>query len=538
MNRPRYQYRAQSKAARPSTAGVVAGAPLVAVLACLAALASLLLAGCASTHGLAPEGRMHDADKLTNARSLGDARTSDATFPRFDWWRAFGDPQLDALIKEGLAGNPSLDAADARARQAIAQAGLADAARKPTLGASAQETVVQIPETLAPAPLGGDLQASTVLMLDLKYAPDIWGGKRAQYEAAVGQARAAQVDAQAARLTLSSNIAHAYIALSQAYAARAVAEQQRQRASQLSDLSRQRVKAGIDNQLSLRQAEAGIAGAKLQAQAAQQQIDSLQNALAALLGKGPDRGLEITPPHLLDAPAPSVPQVLPSELLGHRADVVAARWRVEAARRGIDASEASFKPSVNLNAIVGLASSGLSDLFSSDALLAFGGPAISLPIFDGGGLRANLAKSDAAYDLAVAGYNQTLVDALHGVTDAVQAARSLDRQLASATQARDAAAAALELAQARYKAGLGTQLDVLAAQAPLLDLEQQRAALLARRLEATVELDRALGGGLDLSLPDAGMPRPRVTDATSTSVSESDTNSTPQDLARAPRHDD
>ena len=125
----------------------------------------------------------------------------------------------------------------------------------------------------------------------------------------------------------------------------------------------------------------------------------------------------------------AVPQVLPSELLGHRPDVVAARWRVEAASRGIDASKASFKPSINLSAIVGLASGGLSDLFSSDALLGLGGPAISLPIFDGGRLRGQLDASDADYDLAVADYNQSLVGALHEVTDALQTARSLDQQI-------------------------------------------------------------------------------------------------------------
>src|SRR3546814_7316044 len=194
--------------------------------------------------------------------------------------------------------------------------------------------------------------------------------------------------------------------------------------------------------------------------------------------------------------SPGVPAVLPSELLGHRADVVAARWRVEAASRGIEASKAAFKPSINLNALVGLASAGLSELFSGDALLGFGGPAISLPIFDGGALRSQLAKADADYDLAVAGYNQTLVAALHEVTDAVQAARSLDAQIASATQARDAAQSALEIADTRYSAGLGTQLDVLSAQRPLLQLEHQLAALTARRYAATVDLARALGGGL------------------------------------------
>src|SRR5690606_9283960 len=113
-----------------------------------------------------------------------------------------------------------------------------------------------------------------------------------------------------------------------------------------------------------------------------------------------------------------------------------------------------------------------------------------------------LAKSDADYDLAVADYNQTLVAALHEVTDAVQATRSLDAQIASATQARDAARSALEIADQRYEAGLGTQIDVLSTQRPLLQLEQQLALLTAQRYAATVDLDRALGGGLAPVGPD------------------------------------
>src|SRR5690606_11193463 len=161
-----------------------------------------------------------------------------------------------------------------------------------------------------------------------------------------------------------------------------------------------------------------------------------------------------------------------------------------------DAARAAFRPSVNLNALVGLASAGLSDLFGSDALLGFGGPAISLPIFDGGRLRGQLAERNADYDLAVAAYNQSLVDALHEVTDALQATRALDAQVIAATQARDAAREALDIAGQRYGAGLGTQLEVLSVQRPLLQLEQQLASLHAQRHLATVDLDRALGGGL------------------------------------------
>ena len=465
-------------------------------------LLSLAVAtGCASTHGLAPQGRLNDADTLQAQASLSPVRVSDAAFPTQDWWKALGDPQLDALVSEALQGTPSLQAADARVRQAQAQAGIADVARKPDVSASAQVSAVQLPETLAPAPIGGELNTSGVVMLNFAWAPDLWGGQRARYEAAVGQLRAAEVDAQAARLMPAANIARTYVALAQAHDALAVADSEAARNDSLLGLGKQRVAAGLDNEMQLRQAESGIASARQQAQAAQQQIDALRNALAALLGKGPDRGLQITAPQLLDAPAPRIPDVMPSELLGHRPDVVAARWQVEAAARGVDATQATFKPSINLSAIVGLAAPGLGDLFGSDALLGFGGPALSLPIFQGERLRANLAKSNADYDLAVANYTQSLVAALREVADAAQSARSLDAQVVSSTQARDAAAKAFELARMRYRAGLGTQLDVLAAQRPLLQLDQQLAALRAQRYAAAIDLDRALGGGLPLQAP-------------------------------------
>ncbi len=465
-----------------------------------AALAlALVIGGCASTHGLSPHAQRLNVDKLAADRSLG--AFSNARFPQLDWWSAFGDPQLDTLIDEALAGTPTLDIADARLRQAIAQAGLADSARKPNLGAGAQYSGIRIPETIAPEPLGGSYKGAILLTLNFKYDPDFWGGKRAKWEAALGQTRASEVDAQAARLMLASNIASTYVVLAQAHAAHDVAVAEQTRASHLLDLSRQRVTAGLDGQLPLRQAESSVASARQQAQAAQQRIEATRNALATLLGKGPDRGLEIAPPKLLSAPPPSVPSILPSELLGHRPDVVAARWRVEAAQSGIQASKAAFYPTVNLAGMIGLASGGLSDLFGTDALLVKGGPAISLPIFDGGGLRNQLAKSDADYDLAVASYNQTLVGALREVADALQAARALDARIESAREASDAAKTAWDLAQARYHGGLGTQLDVLAAQQPLLLLDQQLAELRAQRLTTAIDLDRALGGGLALAAP-------------------------------------
>lgn len=463
----------------------------------LAALAlAALVAGCASTHGLDTQGVLLADSDLGIARSIDPASLSDTTFPRADWWTALGDPQLDALINEALAGTPGLDAADARTRQAIAQAGLVDAARKPTITATAQVSGLLIPSSVAPDPIGGSFNTVNLLRLNLSYGPDLWGGKRAAWQAALGQAHAAEVEAQAARLTLSSNVAHAYIALAQAFQTRTAAEAEQARAQQLQQLARQRVAAGLDNQLLLHQVEGTLASAQQQAQAAQQLIDAGRTALAALLGKGPDRGLSIAEPALLAVQPPQVPAVLPTELLGHRADIVAARWQVEATAQDIRASKAAFYPNVNIAAIVGLAGGNLSDLFRSDALLLQGGPAISLPIFDGGRLRNQLAGSNAAYDLAVAQYNQRLVDALHEVGDAVHAARSLDAQIEAATRSREAAQAASRLAEARYSSGIGSRVDVLIAEEPLLQLDQLLADLRAQRLIAMVDLDRALGGGL------------------------------------------
>ena len=471
--------------------------PLAATLA-----GALLVSGCAGTGGLQPASTPHDPAGYALTRSLAGAPLSDAAFPSRDWWRALGDPQLDTLIDEALRGTPSLAAADARVRKAQAQAGLADAARKPTVGGSAQYAVAQLPEGLAGDEIGGRLMHNTVLMVNFAWPLDVWGGKRAEYAAALDRAHASQVEAQAARLALAANVARGYVALAQAFDTLDIANREQARSEHLLQLAKQRVDAGLDNHIALRNTETLIATAKAQAGAAQQRIDALRNALVALLGQGPDRGLAIERPQLLKAPAPTLPSTLPSELLGHRPDVVAARWRVEAAAQDIKSAKASFKPGIDLSALVGLASAGIEDLFRSDSLLGFGGPAISLPIFDGGRLRNNLAARDADYDLAVADYDTTVVQALHDVVDALQAIRSLDAQSASLQQAQAAANAALDLAQARYKAGLGTRLDVLAAQKPLLQLEQQLADLRAQRYAAGIDVNRALGGGLEVASPD------------------------------------
>lgn len=466
------------------------------LLACWATL----LAACTSmgTRPATPTPR--DPATLSAAHAFDGVTLSPAVWPDERWWSAFGDPQLDALVEEALAHSPTLAMSDARARKAQAQAGVADAARLPAIGASAQVNGIQLPEGLAGPKVGGKLNVADVLMLSLKFSPDLWGQSRSRWEAAVDAAHAAEVDAQAARITLAGNVTRTYIALAQAFDLQDATQAEVARSSDALRLSEQRRQAGIDNGIAVDRQRAAAASAAEQAQQARQQIDALRNALATLIGADPDRGQAITRPQLTQ-PALAIPSALSSDLLARRADVVSARWRVEASQRGVDASKAAFYPSLNLSAIVGLVSGGLSDLFSSKALLLNGGPALSLPIFEGGLLRSQLRGSQADHALAVASYNQTLLTAIREVADAVQAARALDARIDSASQARQAAASAHARVQQRFQAGLATRLDVLASQQPLLQLDAQLSQLRAQRRTASVDLDLALGGGFSPTAP-------------------------------------
>ncbi|WP_311240158.1 MULTISPECIES: efflux transporter outer membrane subunit [unclassified Xanthomonas] len=456
---------------------------------------TLALAACASSRGLAPQGTVLDASQLRAERTLAQAGLSPAAWPASDWWRALGDAQLNALIGEGLQHSPSLDAADARLRQAQARIGTAQADRGPSLSVSGGYAGVQLPESVAGAERGGRFGGNGQLVVDFRYGVDLWGGKRAAWEAAVDTAHAAEVDAQAARLNLSAAIAEAYAQLDYAWRLHDVADEELARSRKTVELTQQRRSAGIDSDLQLRQAQARVPAAQQQVQSAQQQIDEARNALAALLGQGPDRGLDIARPVLGATIAAQLPSNLPADLLGRRPDVVAARWRVEAADKDITTAKTRFYPSFNIIALGGVVNRDVGQLLESASVFGVVAPALSLPIFDGGKLRASLAGSDAQYDLAVADYNQKVIAALREVADQANAVRSLEQRARAQDDAVQTAAAAFDLAQQRYRAGIGGYLDVLSVQEQLLVARQRMAGLQSQQLLASVMLQRALGGG-------------------------------------------
>jgi NodT family efflux transporter outer membrane factor (OMF) lipoprotein len=456
---------------------------------------AVALAGCANDHGLAPEAALAKAADLRAGASLAQVKVSPAAWPSATWWTDLGDPQLNALIDEALRDSPDLQVAAARAHRAMAEANAADADRSAYISADADVARSRLAKVQDPLLQGERYSTLRTAEVTFDYSFDLWGGERAAWEAALGQARAAQVDRQAARLTLAVDVARAYSDLGHAFIAADLAQEDLKRTRQMLELGRQRLAAGIDSQYQLQQTESLEASAQEQAVNADKELRSARIALAVLLGKGPDRAGEIARPHTLQPAAVALPSQLPADLLGRRPDLVAARWRVEAASRNVEVSKTRFYPNLNLTAAAGTQSMLGDALFGGPSRFFNIAPAVSLPLFDGGRLRAGLDASDADYELAVAQYNKALVGALGEVADAINRLEALGRQVAAKQHAADVAQQSYDTVTQRYGSGIGNYLDVLTLEQQLLGAQQQLASLTAQRIDVSIQLMQALGGG-------------------------------------------
>ncbi len=491
---------------------------LQSVVVWMAVVTAMLLGGCASFDGSHTRAEALDATKLESAKTLAavtasssDAATDAATanlWPADLWWKQFNDAQLNALIDEALSdsGVITLRLAEARLKSAQAAARGLESRDLPTLDLNASSMRERFSEHyIYPPPLGGSTQTLNQASLDLRYELDFWGRNRAALASARSQVRAAEADAQAARLALTTSIARRWFQLQRLASLRDVTLAAiRQRENVLS-LARQRFEAGLDTNAELRQAEAALPSARVDLGQIDESIGLVRNQIAALLGKGPDRGRDIGRDiNTAEGKGSTVivlPASLPAELIGRRPDIAAARWRVEAARGQIDAARAQFYPNINLVASAGLLALGSAHFLESSSRNLSAGPAISLPIFEGGRLRANLAGRNAEYDAAVEQYNATLVDAVKDVADQVVSLQAVSAQLADQELARIKTEQAYDVAVIRYKAGLSTFLTVLNAQTSVLQQQRADAELRARVLDLDVALTRALGGGYRSDAP-------------------------------------
>ena len=448
-----------------------------------------LVAGCASTAGVAP------ASHALMQPAQAGAAAADTPWPQADWWSAWGDTQLNGLIDKALASAPSMQTVQARLVQAQAAVDAAGAARAPQVNGSLDMSDQRFTKNGAvPPPLAGTIRWNNSATISASWELDLFGRQRAALASAIGQLRASQADAQAARVLLASNIASGYVNLARLIDARDVSRAALSQRQQTVSLVDQRIRAGLDTNVELRQAEGFIAQTQVDIEAAEEGIARARHALAELTGQGPN-ALDGLTPKIADVKALPVPQGLPADLLGRRADLVAQRWRVEAATKDVAVARAQFYPNINLAAFIGLSSIGLDNFLKAGSETYGIGPALRLPIFDGGRLRANLSARNAEVDAAVDGYNAALLRALREVADELSTLQSLERQQRAQADALKSAESAYDLATQRYRSGLGNYLVVLTAETNVLAQRRAVTDLKARHLNAEAALARALGGG-------------------------------------------
>ena len=352
-----------------------------------------------------------------------------------------------------------------------------------------------------PPPYAGATHWLGTEQANISWNLDFWGKQAAQLRKAKGLARAAEFDTAAARLALAGAFAQAYIGLDRAYKLGDVAADNERERQDIVALTNRRVKSGLDSLVEQKEADAGLAQAHQYREQADAAREIAVHEIAALIGHGADVYGNIERPRLNLAAALALPTALPADLLGRRPDILAARARVEAMVQGRKEAAAAFYPDVNLAGFAGTAAIGLSPLFALSSRAYGVGPAISLPIFDAGKLRAEYAVSTAELDQAVADYNGALTGAVRQTADTLTQIRSLSRQSAEQQNLLADTNQGYRMAQTRYRTGLANQLTVFNAETAFLQAREQGVSLEAEAITQRVTLLLALGGGFDPKKP-------------------------------------
>jgi multidrug efflux system outer membrane protein len=406
---------------------------------------------------------------------------------RGNWWTTFGDTRLNTLIEQGLSGSPTLAALAARVQQARAQAGLAEAARSPQVSLGADATRGTASD--GTGRIANNLRAQGLLNYEL----DAFGRLRNESRAAALDAQAQGIGFEAARTALAADIAQNWFAL------QGLDEERMLLAATIAlrednlRLTERRAALGDTTELDTSRARTELATTRAELLAVQRARNLTENALSLLIGQPAaefSAGAASLP-----AALPDVPVALPSALLERRPDVAAAQRRLEAANARIGAANAAFFPRVNLTAAGGFASPEISDLFKWSSRAWLLGPLLSLPVFDGGARRANLASAQAGYEAAVGEYRQQVLVAFKDVEDSLVSLSALAGQARETDQALAAAQRAAQLSETRYRNGLVSYFEVIDSQRTALAVQRNAVQLKAERAQAVVGLMRALGGG-------------------------------------------
>jgi NodT family efflux transporter outer membrane factor (OMF) lipoprotein len=456
-------------------------------------LAALLLGGCmVGPDYVKPDATSTPAYKESDGWKV--AQPSDA-LPRGAWWDLFNDPVLHDLEEQVAVANQDLKVAEARLREARAAVRFNRAGLFPTISTTFGPSTVRESANqpfLSSGSRGGH-SGDILLSLDMSYEVDLWGRVRRTVNAARRESQATAADLETARLSLQAELAIDYFELRAADAQQQLLDETVKAFADALRLTENRFRGGAAPQADVAQAQTQLDTTRVQATDIAVQRAQLEHAIAILIGRPPAAfGLPARP---LDHRPPDVPTGVPSQLLERRPDIAAAERRVAEANEQIGIARAAYYPTVLLNASVGFEGSSFGNLMNASSLIWSVGASITQTIFDGGRRRATSEAARAAYDATVAGYRQTTLNAFQQVEDNLVALRVLEQEAQQQRRAVESAQLSLQLFTNRYRGGVDNYLQVITAQTVALQNQRNEIDILRRRIDASVLLVKALGGG-------------------------------------------
>ena len=463
----------------------------------LAGLVALLLGGCmVGPKYTKPSGPMTPAYKETDGWKVAQPGDS---LPRGQWWEIFGDPDLHALEERVAAANQNLKIAEARLRAARALVRFNRAALFPTISTSVGASSIRdsANRPFVPQGLNTGSSGDILFSLDMSYEIDLWGRIRRTVAAARQEAQATAADLETARLSLQAELAMDYFELRAADAQKQLLDETVKAFEAALQLTINRFQGGAAPKSDVAQAQTQLDTTRAQATDVTVQRAQLEHAIATLIGEPP--ATFSLSPRPLDTRPPDVPVGLPSQLLERRPDIAAAERRVAEANEQIGIAKAAYFPALMLNASVGFEGSSFGNALNASSLLWAVGASITQTIFDGGRRRATSDVARASYDATVAAYRETTLTAFQQVEDNLAALRILEQESQQQRRAVESAQESLRLFTNRYRGGVDNYLQVITAQTVTLSNQRTEIDILRRRMDASVLLVKAVGGGWDVA---------------------------------------
>ncbi len=460
----------------------------------------IFLAGCVRVPELGDAPTLRVSLKNYNKDRKASAHLSQS------WWNYYQDAQLNQLMEEGLTQAPSLTIAQARLLKAEALAEQMGAIRLPevNLDATFQKHRQSYNNGVPAAFVPKGFQSYAQGIVNVRYELDFWSKNKASVEAIMAQAHAARLETAQAKILLSTSIAAAYAQLAELYAQLDAANESFRVRTQTSTLFKQRFDTGLENEGSLDQAYSSKASAAAEVAALHEAIALAKNGLLTLVGRPPSEGALLERPSVIPLHLTGFPEEqIPLDLIARRPDLQALKFKLEAAAKRIDVARAGFYPNIDVTAYLGQQSLGWGNIFKRTSLTGEAGPALHLPLFDGGRLKGQYKGARADYDESLAQYESAIFHALQEVSDALTSKKALALRTEKTQEALSAAQKAYGTTQNRYAGGLATYLEVLRAEDLLIATRKSMAHMNTRAFILDIALIKALGGALH------GLPLPQ-----------------------------